>query len=110
MRNIVKIVLCFMFGLGFASFAQAQKVKTVTGYLCGQEDSGNTVWWITLQVGPNFVDIAYTYGPLSKRYLDKLDLSKIGSEAVVRYRRWDNSNVATSIRFTGRTKKIKPCP
>lgn len=43
MKGFTKIVMCFMFVLAFASFAQSQKVRTVTGYLCGNDDYGQYI-------------------------------------------------------------------
>ena len=108
--------MCFVFVLAFVSFAQAQKVKTVTGYLCGSDNSGNYFGTIYLRVGTKTVEIAHQFrkargeGGRATRYLNNPDFDNIGSEFVVQYKIKNGYNTAAiSIKFTGRVKKTKPC-
>lgn len=106
----------FFVGLALVSSAQAQKVKTVTGYLCGSDDSGNYLGTIYLRVGTKTIEIAHQFrkareeGGSATRYLNDPDPGKIGSEFVVRYKIENGYKTAISIKFTGRVKETRPCP
>lgn len=133
MNNITKIVMCLVFALVFVSFAQAQKAKTITGYLCGNSD-GMNAGTMGLRVGTRIVLISHTfsvapgdYSDMTKRQAQKyvrenttkyfkvsLPFDKIGSEFVVRYEKRDAYgggfyNWASSITYTGRTRKTSRC-
>jgi hypothetical protein len=107
-----------MFVLTFASFAQAQKVKTITGNLCGHY-SGEFVGTVSLRIGTKVVDFTHMFrvapgfekemGTPTKYIKADPDSDKIGSEYIVRYQIFQNDNTAISIKFTGKVKKIKPC-
>jgi hypothetical protein len=115
MKNIAKIVMCFMFVFAFANFAQAQKVKTITGNLCKSENDGNYFGTIWLRAGTKVIEVAHHFrlatgekGNTTK-YINNPDLDKIGSEYIVKYTTRNGYNTATSIRFAGRMKKATPC-
>jgi hypothetical protein len=89
----------------------------VTGYLCGDDHSGQYIGTIYLRVGTKIVDILHQFTVVPgyektttlTKYINNPDFDKIGSEYVVRYRRLNKQNEAISIKFTGRMKKIKAC-
>lgn len=117
MKNIAKIVMCFMFVCAFANFAQAQKVKTFTGNLCGR-DSGEFLGTIYLRNGTKVVNFGHQFRvvpgyeketSVTKYFKADPYSDKIGSEYIVRYQSFKKENTAISIKFTGKVKKIKSC-
>jgi hypothetical protein len=101
-----------------SSFAQAKKVRTVTGRLCRDDHSaGPYVGTIYLRVGTKIIDIQHQFKVVPSyektttltRYINHPDFDKIGSEYVVRYRIIYRQNWAISIRRRGRWKNIKDC-
>lgn len=100
-----------------STFAQAKKVRTVIGHLCGDYDAGPYIGTIYLRLGTKIVDFQHQFRVIPgyektttlTRYINDPDFDKIGFKYVVRYQIIYRQNWAISIRRTSRWKKIKSC-
>ena len=100
-----------------SSLAHAKKVRTVTGHLCGADNSGPYIGTIYFRVRRKIIDIQHQFKVIPgyektttlTRYINHPDFDKIGFKYVVRYQIIYRQNWAISIRRTGRWRKIKDC-
>lgn len=100
------------------TFAQAKKVRTVIGHLCGADHSaGPYVGTIYFRLKRGIIDIQHQFKVIPSyektttltRYINHPDFDKIGFKYVVKYQIIYRQNWAISIRRTGRWTKLKAC-
>ncbi|MGC2237809.1 MAG: hypothetical protein WA584_16715 [Pyrinomonadaceae bacterium] len=95
------------------------KIKTITGYFCGDGYSGQVIAHKFLRTTQGVLEFAYLFNsgvnnqwgePTSFFGFKKKGSNKIGAEYVVKYVTNEDGEYDTqSFTFTGKTKKIKPC-
>lgn len=133
MKHVARITICLLFVLVIVSFAQAQTIKTVTGYVCSNQYSQNgNGGSVKLRIGKEIIEIYYTLalspGELSdlktKRERDAYERKHLtrftpniannhdkffrtGTELIIKYK--TDGDWAISIASTGKRKNIKSC-
>ena len=121
MKKLLKITFCLVFVLVFASFAQAQTIKTVKGHFCGfSEGDGG---YLSIRVG-NAERTYAMYGdePEVKYVGFKNEKQKdfyklpVGTEIIVSYvfkkpkLGGDATNIVRKLTLTGKVnKRTKSC-